>query len=283
MQFQPVTDRTLLSTDGIKYTVKHSNQLMGPDTPEKDESHIHSCYEVYVNMTGNVSFLVNNNLYPIRKGNVILTRPGDVHLCVYHAECFHEHFCLWLEAPADSLLVSFMHESGFSAFLTVEEADRDHLFYLLRKLSGPKSQELSPLSRTAYLCEVMDLLQNRSEVLGTSPDPILPEEMQQILTYLSDHFREIQHIKDIYDRFYISPATLNRWFRKYIHISPREFLEAQKLAYAKQLLGNGYTVTEACIQSGFSDCSYFISVFKKKFGTTPLTYKRGINPGDLSD
>ena len=283
MQFQPVPDRLLLSTECIRYTVKHSNQLTGPDNPENDESHIHGCYEIYVNVTGNVSFLVNNNLYPIRKGDVILTRPGDVHLCIYHATCFHEHFCLWLDAPADSPLVSFMHDPGFGHFLSVEETDRDHLFFLLRKLSGAKSQELSPLARTAYLCQVMDLLQNRSEVIGASPDPILPEEMQQILTYLSDHFREIQHIKDIYDKFYISPATLNRWFRKYIHISPREFLEAQKLSYAKQLLGDGHTVTEACIQSGFSDCSYFISVFKKKFGTTPLTYKRGVNPSDLSE
>ena len=93
---------------------------------------------------------------------------------------------------------------------------------------------------------------------------------------MNNHFSEIQHIKDVYDRIYISPATLNRWFRKYIHLSPREFLESKKLAYAKQLLNQGYTVTEASIHSGFADSSYFIAVFKKKFGVTPRAYKQEV-------
>ena len=50
-------------------------------------------------------------------------------------------------------------------------------------------------------------------------------------------------------------------------------IEAKKLSASAEMLSRGTSVTEACMKCGFSDCSYFISLFKKKFGQTPLQYK----------
>lgn len=274
MLYQPQLRRTLLPTDTIKYTAKGSNAYRIPNDPQADEAHIHNYYEVYLNLSGEVSFLVNNHIYPIKSGDIIFTRPEDVHLCIYQAPCYHKHYCLWIDAPADSPLVAFSHREDFSNFLSIPEESREYFTNLFHKLSYDETPETSVLSRTAMLCELMHYIQNHCASKADLVSPPLPEEMQQILTYMNNHFSEIQHIKDLYDTVYISPATLNRWFRKYIHLSPREFLESKKLAYAKQLLNQGFTVTEASIQSGFADSSYFISVFKKKFGVTPGIYKQ---------
>lgn len=275
MIYQPQLSRTLLPTEGIRYTVKYSNNFRIPDDPQADEAHIHSYYEVYLNLTGDVSFLVNNHIYPIKTGDIIFTRPEDVHLCIFHSPCYHQNFCLWLDAPAASPLVSFTQDPDFRNFLSVPEENREHFIQLFRKLSYDDSPEDSTLARTAILCEIMNTIQNHCICSDIPPTQPFPAEMQQILTYINNHFSEIHHVKEVYDQVYISPATLNRWFRKYIHLSPREFLESKKLAYAKQLLTQGYTVTEAGILAGFTDTSYFISVFRKKFGVTPRTYKQG--------
>ena len=58
-----------------------------------------------------------------------------------------------------------------------------------------------------------------------------------------------------------------------MHLSPKEFLEAKKLSYAKALLESGKSVTDVYTQVGFGDCSHFIAVFKKRFGETPFRYK----------
>ena len=39
-------------------------------------------------------------------------------------------------------------------------------------------------------------------------------------------------------------------------------------------LRGGASVTAAATNAGFSDCSHFIVLFKKKFGQTPLEYKK---------
>ena len=123
---------------------------------------------------------------------------------------------------------------------------------------------------------MLALLSEPSSKSEGEPKSAIPSEMQAILNYIDANFTEIQHVGDVASYFYISTATLNRWFRKYINLSPREFLEAKKLAFAKKLLDEGSTVTEVCIRTGFSDCSHFIAVFKNKFGETPFKYKKAV-------
>ena len=43
------------------------------------------------------------------------------------------------------------------------------------------------------------------------------------------------------------------------------------------MLKSGKNVTETAIDCGFCDSSYFILMFRKKFGITPKDYKRKTN------
>ena len=49
------------------------------------DSHIHNECEIYINLSGDVSFVVENKVYPIVPGSIIITRPGEYHHCVYHS------------------------------------------------------------------------------------------------------------------------------------------------------------------------------------------------------
>lgn len=62
-------------------------------------------------------------------------------------------------------------------------------------------------------------------------------------------------------------------FRRYTGKSIHNYLTQRRLEHARRLLQNGVSVTEACYQSGFSDCSGFITLFKKHFGITPGKYQ----------
>ena len=42
-----------------------------------NEAHIHKRCEVYINLSGDVSFAVENRLYSITRGSVIITRPSE--------------------------------------------------------------------------------------------------------------------------------------------------------------------------------------------------------------
>ena len=78
---------------------------------------------------------------------------------------------------------------------------------------------------------------------------------------------------------HLSPSYLSALFRRYMGMPLVAYLQARRVLFAKQLLEEGQSVTFACYESGFSDCSYFIRIFKKHLGMTPLQYRNAFRGG----
>ena len=57
-----------------------------------NETHIHKECEIYVNLSGDVFFEVENHIYPVSRGSVIITRPYEYHHCVYRTNELHAHY-----------------------------------------------------------------------------------------------------------------------------------------------------------------------------------------------
>ena len=104
----------------------------------------------------------------------------------------------------------------------------------------------------------------------------IPANVRQILDYINKNYTAIRSVNDIAEECFVSISTMERYFKKYLSMTPRRYLEDKKLQKSCMLLRQGYSVTDACFESGFDDYSHFITVFKKKFGTTPLKYKKGL-------
>lgn len=236
-----------------------------------EKPHIHDSYEIYVNVSGDVAFLVNNRLYPVKKGDVIVSRPGDVHLCVYQSNAVHERFCFWLNCSENSPLLAFTRRKDFANFIHYSDDTRRELLRLMYRLKDAQAEEREP-ARTAYLFRLLTLFNEGEQT--EREQPLLPQNLQKILDHINENFTQIHCVEDIVNATHISSSTLNRWFRTYLQLSPHKYLEALKLSHAQKLLLEGKTVTEVCNHSGFTDCSRFIAIFKNKFGETPLQYQK---------
>lgn len=257
------------STMPFQYSFAHQKEVNWPENPEKP--HIHDCYEVYVNVSGNVAFLVNNALYPVRQGDIIVSRPGELHLCVYRGPELHERFCFWIHCPQDSALLAFTRREDFANYLHFSREVRQELLQLLYDLKDADARNREP-ARTAGIFRFLALLSESK--LSTPADPVLPQAMQQVLDYIRTNFTQLHSAADIAEGCHISTSTLNRWFRTYLQLSPHKYVEALKLSLAQKMLVEGCSVTDACNGAGFSDCSRFIAIFKAKFGKTPLQYQK---------
>ena len=79
---------------GISETQINISQVaLGAHSPlNHNEPHMHHECEIYVNLCGEVSFAVEDRIYPVRRGSVIITRPYEFHHCIYRANKLHEHF-----------------------------------------------------------------------------------------------------------------------------------------------------------------------------------------------
>ncbi len=71
-----------------------------------------------------------------------------------------------------------------------------------------------------------------------------------------------------------SPSHISHLFKKESGMSIRVYCNNLKLEDAKRLLlTTDFPITEIALEAGFCDTSYFISLFKKKYGITPHQYR----------
>ena len=115
-----------------------------------DPEHIHTCYEIYVNVSGDVSFLHNKSIYPIQKGDIIIAAPGEVNYCNYHSPCIHERFCIWFDGREGSAIGEFITKHNLTGHFRLDKGLNDELFALLHKFDDCRDS----FERTAYFFEL---------------------------------------------------------------------------------------------------------------------------------
>ncbi len=270
--FIPVLDQELSLLSNTRFGIIHKSNYVESDNPSIEQLHIHGYLEIFFNISSDVSFLVNNNLYPVNHGNVIVSCANDIHMCIYNRTRVHEYYCLWIDCAENPQLTEIFSKEGHSPLLCFEPLTFDRLNDTLFSLTAACENNAGELEKASLLLQVLVLLEKESKVQESVCQ--IPESFRNILDYINVNSASIHCISDILENFFISASTLNRLFRRYTHLSARKYLESKKLSHAAKLLSGGETVTNACMASGFSDCSHFIRLFKKTFGETPFKYKQ---------
>ena len=101
---------TLREMTTIDFSISHT--CIDSNSPlNTNESHFHEACEIYLNLSGNVLFEVENRIYPISRGSVIITSPYEYHHCIYRSNQPHEHY--WITFSADH------KESFLDLFFTI--------------------------------------------------------------------------------------------------------------------------------------------------------------------
>lgn len=75
---------------------------------------------------------------------------------------------------------------------------------------------------------------------------------------------------------FVTPQYLSRLFQRFLGCSVYEYLMTCRINRAKELLPTAprMEVQEIAAQTGFSDPSHFIAMFRKNTGRTPLEFRK---------
>lgn len=254
------------------FEFKVAYQDMGGEMEaNKLDSHVHPECEIYINLTGNVSFMVENKIYPIVPGSIIITRPYEYHQCLFHSDAWHKHFWILFSAAGNEHLFPqfFSRKKGENNLLMLPVDKREELIALCHGIVAGTQSEADKYSSFFRLIRLLELalVDDKSDCDSIAPDVV------GALSYIDENFDSPITVKELADSVHVSVNTLERHFKDTIHCSPSEYIKRKRLARAASLLHRGATVMQACNESGFSDYSGFITLFKKNYGITPLKYR----------
>ncbi len=266
----------LLGNKNILAEIHHKTAFVNHIKRKSENAHIHDCCEIYFNISGNVSFAVEKNIYPIKSGDIIITKPNEVHYCIYNANSKHEWYCLWIDATEDfKYLLSpfFEHENGENNLISLDHEDKTKLITNFDTLiNGEKENNSNTIKQASAILNILNLLDEYK--FKTSNSLKLPKALIEILKYIDSNYNNVCTIETISKQFFISRSSIGRLFKNYLNTTPTKYIENKRLSVAKVLLTKNITVQEVFENCGFADYSHFIALFKKRFGITPLKYKK---------
>ena len=233
--------------------------------------HVGDTVEVYLLVDGDVSFMVEHHLYKLSPGDMILTKPNEMHNCILNSASPHRHFCFWFSPDSEYLFGDLLaHEFGSGNLISPPTEDKEIILGLCTRLY---EASLRGEQTMAFALALEFLAHVKRNLNASAHREILPEALRTILRDIEDNFATIGTLEEFAAKYYMSRSTMNRLFRRYLQTSPKRYLETKRLAYSRILLKEGKSVSEACGRAGFPDYTNYIRLFRQRFGITPLQYR----------
>lgn len=252
-------------------------------TPNGYFLHLNNYVEMYIYISGDADYIVEDSYIPLERGDVVIILPHEVHVPVIRSKGVYERFYMLI--PIDAFdkfeinpLEKYYSMEGHKISLSEKNKNEFlRLLYQISTLSDDKDIQKVRLMTAGLLLQAQGVLStvkhrtSKTDEVEISSD--IPENLREILKYIGLYAQEIPSVESIAKHFYISPQYLSTMFKKYVGVNANQYLRIKKIALAKSFLEKGSTVAEACYECGFSDSSHFIKNFKQYVGMTPKQYK----------
>lgn len=99
-------------------------------------------------------------------------------------------------------------------------------------------------------------------------------EFNQLIQFLNEYHNNVT-LADLCEHFGRSKSYISHMFKRESGMTIKAYCNKLKLADSKKLLlETDFSMTEIAFDTGFNDVSYFIYLFKKEFGISPLKYRK---------
>lgn len=239
--------------------------------------HFHeNSFELVYITSGTSNFFVEGRNYSLCGGDVFITQPSQLHSTNAVPVTISEMY--WMQFEFHSCQ-NFLH------------LDRTAIHTLEEKLSGLPSPKISTNGT-----EIGGLFQNAFQIALDGRDPQLVSQYLTLalyriigfsektvfrlspdigwaMNYILDHITEALTLDEIAKGAFLSTSQFKQKFKKQVGIAPRQFINSQKIEYAKDLLEENHSIEQIARLLNFESSSYFAFVFKKFCFCTPTEYR----------
>ena len=105
----------------------------------------------------------------------------------------------------------------------------------------------------------------------------LNEKFAEVSEYISRHYQEPIGVEEIAQRMNMSYSYFASKFKEYYGQTCKQMIQNVRLQKAEDLLRfTEFDLSYISQETGFSDCSHLIRMFKEKYGITPKQFRKNL-------
>lgn len=240
--------------------------------------HTHHFTELFYVSSGEGRFLFRDQTYVIKTGDLVIVPPYAEHTEQSLPSLALEYYVVGIDGIA-FLPEQVNEQNHVQIFCNFHEQSLiDSLFeqmlYEVRK-QDPVSDQICQ-----NLLEILILRVIRSQKLvPVSIQSVrMTKECARIKEYLDTNYAENITLDSLTNLTHMNKYYMAHSFSKFTGQSPIQYLNQRRLEAACALLENtDYSISAIAAATGFSSQSYFTQTFRRKFGITPVKYRKTKN------
>jgi AraC-like DNA-binding protein len=224
-------------------------------------------------LSGKAVHTLNNTSYTIERGDVFLLSFYDYHAISALEDVDHITLSFLPNAP-DKRISDFLESSGKPVCFRLDEENLEFFLEKIKHLEKELSdgKQMSKVMSSSLLSE---LLIFSFRCANSNPDVTKPLLVQKATAYIHANFKEDITLDKLAQHLGVSTGYLGKSLKNSLGKSFNDYLSDVRLKRACNLLeSSGMSVSDISAASGFSSATYFLYVFKKRFGVTPGEYKK---------
>ncbi|MFN8646742.1 MAG: AraC family transcriptional regulator [Gemmatimonadales bacterium] len=238
-----------------------------PDLPHQDpEREVADGWGIAFVRAGAFEVEVHGARERLVAGSLFLTRPGLAFRCRHDGPC-PDDVCLAIDfAPG---AVAGSEDAWTRAGWAARRTPTPRLAYVQRRLAGAAAEENTfELERWA-LAGLTALSADGSSRGSRGPYAPRRADLEAVTAACRAIEADPAARRSIADRARAVGCTgtgLTHAFRRYLGLSPHQYVVRWRLADAAARLDAGATVSDSCWRSGFENLSHFCRTFQRAFG-----------------
>ncbi len=272
-KYRTVYTNQELHIPGLRMFGKHTmTQACAPLAP-----HFHKdAYEFTFVTEGTIHFTVDQKDYELSGYDIFITRPDEVHSTNLIPLSTGEIYWFQLDVSDVSHLLFLDEDAGRNLTEGLSRLPH-HTFRpgnskLLQHVR--RAFELAGDSPHRYFTASC-LLYALHEIMAMSDDDrLLTPDIEKAIFYMKEHLRSELSLEELADTCGLSLSQFKQKFKTQTGISPRHYINYQKIQLSKRLLLEEKSITDIAMELGFCNSSYFTAVFRRFNACTPSEYQR---------
>ena len=233
--------------------------------------HWHSYFELEIILSGSGKYIINDIAYDLSENNVFLLTPTDFHYLEVTDPIRLINISFDEEMIGETDIISLVSSQFKKAYIF---DTKEHL--RIANAGELLMHEFSILGscQKQLLQYILNCLFRKNEVqdFGHLSDAYC-RGIKKALIYMQMHFKEKITLETLAKEAGYHPTYFSEAFKSYTGENYTTSLNKLRTGYARTLLANGFSVSDACFLSGFGSLSNFGEIFKKYCGMSPALYR----------
>ena len=244
----------------------------GSSTPERIlENHCHPSYEIITVLSGSASYVSEGSYQKVTAGNIIIIPPMLYHSISSKNPHKYERITVQFHDSAIPRSIRNVFDSINKSILINADTSLNNLSGNLKKYLLEQSDIYSDLIN-ALLVQLLYFVSDGDYIYTDKQSA--DDNLMRIIEFINSNLEKKLTLESISENVFLSVSTVSHIFKEKMNTSVKQYILQKKLAYAANLIKNGYSAIEASKAIGYTNYANFYTVYKKIVGETPSFSKK---------